>query len=167
LIQLQKIKSGAIIACEKEKEKIFEGYILLLEDEELEKEIISLIKINSVSADSATNTIIQKHAEALEQLNDEYLKNRAIDIRDIGNRLLRNILNLNIIDLGDIQDKVILVAKDLTPSETAQLNCNKVLGFITDLGSQISHTSIMARSLEIPAIVGTGNITKKLKMMII
>ena len=163
LNQLQKIQSNASLACEKEKEKIFEGYIMLLEDEALEEEIITSIKKNFISADFATNNTIQTHVKTLETLNDEYLKNRAIDIRDIGNRLLRNILNLHIIDLSNIQDKVILVAKDLTPSETAQLNCKKVLGFITDLGSQISHTSIIARSLEIPAIVGTGDITKKIK----
>ncbi len=85
----------------------------------------------------------------LEELDDEYLKERAADVRDIGKRLLRNILGLAIIDLSAIQDEVILVAADLTPSETAQLNLKKVLGFITDAGGRTSHTSIMARSLGI------------------
>lgn len=76
---------------------------------------------------------------------------------------LRNILGLAIIDLSSIQDEVILVAADLTPSETAQLNLNKVLGFITDAGGRTSHTSIMARSLELPAIVGTGSVTSQVK----
>jgi phosphotransferase system enzyme I (PtsI) len=84
-------------------------------------------------------------------------------VRDIGKRLLRNILGLAIVDLSSIQDEVILVATDLTPSETAQLNLNKVLGFITDLGGRTSHTSIMARSLELPAIVGTSDVTKQVK----
>ncbi|CAL4318465.1 phosphoenolpyruvate-protein phosphotransferase PtsI [Buchnera aphidicola] len=163
LLQLKEIKKQAILSFEKEKEEIFEGYIMLLEDEELEKEIISLIQEKFISADYATDIVIQKHVNSLEKLEDEYLKNRATDIRDIGNRLLRNILKLNVIDLKNINNKVILVAKDLTPSETAQLNSTKILGFITDLGSHISHTSIIARSLEIPAIVGTGNITKKVK----
>ncbi|HXK00746.1 MAG TPA: phosphoenolpyruvate-protein phosphotransferase PtsI [Buchnera sp. (in: enterobacteria)] len=163
ITQLKKIKKTAVSSFEKEKEEIFEGYIILLEDEELEYEIISLIQKKLITADNAVNIVIQEHVKALEQLEDEYLKNRAIDIRDIGNRLLRNILNLNIIDLNDIKNEIILVAKDLTPSETAQLNCKKILGFITDLGSHISHTSIIARSLEIPAIVGTNNITKKVK----
>lgn len=74
----------------------------------------------------------------LEELDDEYLKERAADVRDIGKRLLRNILGLAIIDLSAIQDEVILVAADLTPSETAQLNLNKVLGFITDAGGRTS-----------------------------
>ncbi|MBZ2279657.1 phosphoenolpyruvate--protein phosphotransferase, partial [Buchnera aphidicola] len=81
----------------------------------------------------------------------------------IGKRLIKNILNLNIIDLNNIKNKVILIAKDLTPSETAQINLNYILGFITDLGGKTSHTSIIARSLEIPAIVGTGNITNIVK----
>ncbi len=91
------------------------------------------------------------------------LKERAADVRDIGKRLLRNILGLKIIDLSAIQDEVILVAADLTPSETAQLNLKKVLGFITDAGGRTSHTSIMARSLELPAIVGTCSVTSQVK----
>lgn len=163
LTQLKEIKNKAIASFEKEKEEIFEGYIMLLEDEELEYDIVSMIQKKLISADNAANTIIQEHVKALEKLEDEYLKNRAIDVRDIGNRLLRNILNLNIIDLNNIKNEIILIAQDLTPSETAQLNCETILGFITDLGSHISHTSIIARSLEIPAIVGTNNITKKVK----
>ncbi|MGQ7112180.1 PEP-utilizing enzyme, partial [Escherichia sp. TWPC-MK] len=107
--------------------------------------------------------VIEGQASALEELDDEYLKERAADVRDIGKRLLRNILGLKIIDLSAIQDEVILVAADLTPSETAQLNLKKVLGFITDAGGRTSHTSIMARSLELPAIVGTGSVTSQVK----
>ncbi|POC81122.1 phosphoenolpyruvate--protein phosphotransferase, partial [Vibrio vulnificus] len=108
-------------------------------------------------------TVIEGQAKALEELDDEYLKERAADVRDIGKRLLQNILGMPIVDLGSIQDEVILVATDLTPSETAQLNLDKVLGFITDLGGRTSHTSIMARSLELPAIVGTSDVTKQVK----
>ncbi|CAL4318387.1 phosphoenolpyruvate-protein phosphotransferase PtsI [Buchnera aphidicola] len=145
------------------KDSIFEGHIMLLEDEELEKEIISLIEKKHISAAASTELVIESQAKVLSNLQDEYLKNRAIDVRDIGHRLLKNILNLNIIDLNNINDEVILIAKDLTPSETAQINLKYVLGFITDLGSKTSHTSIIARSLEIPAIVGTGNITNMVK----
>lgn len=159
--QLQIIKLQVAKNFKNGKEDIFEGHIMLVEDEELEENILFLIQKKQLSAEYATQTVIEKQAKILEQLNDEYLRNRAIDIRDIGNRLIRNILNLNIIDLDRIKNPVILIAKDLTPSETAQIKLNKVLGFITDLGGQTSHTSIMARSLEIPAIVGTGNITKK------
>ncbi len=132
--QLEVIKTKAGETFGEEKEAIFEGHIMLLEDEELEQEIIALIKDKHMTADAAANEVIDGQATALEELDDEYLKERAADVRDIGKRLLRNILGLAIIDLSAIQDEVILVAADLTPSETAQLNLKKVLGFITDAG---------------------------------
>ncbi|WP_075181402.1 phosphoenolpyruvate-protein phosphotransferase PtsI [Pantoea sp. 1.19] len=159
--QLEAIKIKAGETFGEEKEAIFEGHIMLLEDEELEQEIIAQIKDDHLSADAAAHAVIEGQAKALEELDDEYLKERAADVRDIGKRLLQNILGLHIVDLSAIRDEVILVAKDLTPSETAQLNLKKVLGFITDLGGRTSHTSIMARSLELPAIVGTGEITSR------
>lgn len=161
--QLEAIKTKAGETFGEEKEAIFEGHIMLLEDEELEQEIIALIKDKSMTADAAAHEVIEGQASALEELDDEYLKERAADVRDIGKRLLRNILGMPIIDLSAIQEEVILVAADLTPSETAQLNLKKVLGFITDIGGRTSHTSIMARSLELPAIVGTGSVTQQVK----
>ncbi|MFV9668607.1 phosphoenolpyruvate-protein phosphotransferase PtsI [uncultured Pantoea sp.] len=161
--QLEAIRVKAGETLGEEKAAIFEGHIMLLEDEELEQEIIDLIKKDHASADAAAYSVIDGQAKALEELDDEYLKERAADVRDIGKRLLQNILGLHIVDLSAIQEESILVAKDLTPSETAQLNLKKVLGFITDLGGRTSHTSIMARSLEIPAIVGTGNVTATIK----
>ncbi|VFP82073.1 phosphoenolpyruvate-protein phosphotransferase PtsI [Candidatus Erwinia haradaeae] len=161
--QLKSIAIQASQTCGEEKEEIFEGHLMLLEDEELEKDVVSLIKEELYTADAAVFTIINSQAKALEELDDEYLKERASDIRDIGKRLLKNILGLHIIDFSAINEEVLLVAKDLTPSETAQLNLKKVLGFITDTGGRTSHTSIMARSLGLPAIVGTGNITSKVK----
>ncbi|MBS9438399.1 phosphoenolpyruvate-protein phosphotransferase PtsI [Photorhabdus noenieputensis] len=157
--QLEIIKNIAAKNLGEEKAEIFEGHIMLLEDEELEQEIISLIKNDFKTADAAVYSVIETQAQALEELDDEYLKERATDVRDIGKRLLKNILGMPIVDLGSISEEVILVANDLTPSETAQLNLEKVLGFITDLGGRTSHTSIMARSLELPAIVGTTQAT--------
>lgn len=157
--QLTAIKEKARRTLGAEKEAIFEGHLMILEDEELEEEILSYLADNLVTADVATNKIIEMQATMLAEIDDEYLKERAGDIRDIGNRLLRNILGMHIIDLGDIKEEVILVAYDLTPSETAQLNLDKVLGFITDIGGRTSHSSIMARSLELPAVVGTNNVT--------
>ncbi|XXN65745.1 phosphoenolpyruvate-protein phosphotransferase PtsI [Enterobacter ludwigii] len=161
--QLEAIRIKAGETFGEEKAAIFEGHIMLLEDEELEQEIIDLIKKDHATADAAAHTVIEGQAVALEELDDEYLKERAADVRDIGKRLLQNILGLHIVDLSAIAEESILVAKDLTPSETAQLNLKKVLGFITDLGGRTSHTSIMARSLELPAIVGTGNVTATVK----
>ena len=134
---------------------------MILEDEELEEEIVSYLKEHKVTADVAASVVIDQQVAMLSDIDDEYLKERAGDIRDIGNRLLKNILGMNIIDLGEISEKSILVAYDLTPSETAQLNLDNVLGFITDIGGRTSHTSIMARSLELPAIVGTNDVTSR------
>ena len=161
--QLNSIHEKALRTLGAEKAAIFEGHLMILEDEELEEEILAYLKENLSTADVATNKIIDQQVAVLSEIDDEYLKERAGDIRDIGNRLLRNILGMHIVDLGDIQEESILVAYDLTPSETAQLNLDKVLGFITDIGGRTSHTSIMARSLELPAIVGTNDITAHVK----
>ncbi|MGP1952830.1 MAG: phosphoenolpyruvate-protein phosphotransferase PtsI [Arsenophonus sp. ET-KM2-MAG3] len=161
--QLKKIKKITKKNIGEEKAKIFEGHIMLLEDEELENEILYFIKKEYKTADAAAEKVIKSHTRILEELNNEYLKERSADIKDIGKRLLKNILGLPIIDFNSITEEIILVAADLTPSETAQLNLKKVLGFITDLGGRTSHTSIMARSLEIPAIVGVNNATKNIQ----
>ncbi len=161
--QLETIKQKALETFGEEKEAIFEGHIMLLEDEELEEEILALIKNDKMTADHAIHSVIEEQACALESLDDEYLKERATDIRDIGSRFVKNALGINIVSLSDINEEVILVAYDLTPSETAQINLDYVLGFACDIGGRTSHTSIMARSLELPAIVGTNDITKKVK----
>ena len=157
--QLNSIHQRALKSLGEEKAAIFEGHLMILEDEELEEEIIDYLRSNKVNASVAASKIIDQQVEMLSEIDDEYLKERAGDIRDIGNRLIKNILGMHIVDLGDIAEESILVAYDLTPSETAQLNLEKVLGFITDIGGRTSHTSIMARSLELPAIVGTNDVT--------
>ena len=161
--QLTAIKDRAFQSLGEEKAAIFEGHLMILEDEELEEEIIEYLRSHKVNAGVAASRIIDQQVEMLSEIDDEYLKERAGDIRDIGNRLIKNILGMKVVDLGEIDEEAILVAYDLTPSETAQLNLNKVLGFITDIGGRTSHTSIMARSLELPAIVGTNDVTEKVK----
>ena len=159
--QLNSIKDRASASLGEEKAAIFEGHLMILEDEELEEEILDYLRSHNVNASVAASKIIDQQVAMLSEIDDEYLKERAGDIRDIGNRLIKNILGMPIVDLGDINEESILVAYDLTPSETAQLNLEKVLGFITDIGGRTSHTSIMARSLELPAIVGTNNVTEQ------
>lgn len=159
--QLNSIHQRALKSLGEEKAAIFEGHLMILEDEELEEEILDYLRSNKVNASVAASKIIDQQVEMLSEIDDEYLKERAGDIRDIGNRLIKNILGMHIVDLGDITEESILVAYDLTPSETAQLNLEKVLGFITDIGGRTSHTSIMARSLELPAIVGTNDVTAR------
>lgn len=159
--QLTAIKDRAEKTLGEEKAAIFEGHLMILEDEELEEEILDYLRSNNVNAAVAASKIIDQQVAMLSEIDDEYLKERAGDIRDIGNRLIKNILGMHIVDLSQINEEAILVAYDLTPSETAQLNLDKVLGFITDIGGRTSHTSIMARSLELPAIVGTNDITQR------
>ncbi|MGY4677582.1 phosphoenolpyruvate-protein phosphotransferase PtsI [Pasteurella sp. P03HT] len=161
--QLNAIRERALKSLGEEKAAIFEGHLMILEDEELEEEILDYLRTNKVNAGVAASKIIDQQVSMLSEIDDEYLRERAGDIRDIGNRLIKNILGMKIVDLGDIHEEAILVAYDLTPSETAQLNLDKVLGFITDIGGRTSHTSIMARSLELPAIVGTNNVTERVR----
>ena len=158
--QLNSIKDRAYASLGEEKSVIFKSHVMILEHEEVEEEILDYLRSNKVNAAVAANVIIDQQVAMLSEIDDEYLKERAGDIRDIGNRLIKNILGMHIVDLGEINEEAILVAYDLTPSETAQLNLDKVLGFVTDIGGRTSHTSIMARSLELPAIVGTNNVTE-------
>jgi len=161
--QLHAIKEMAGKTFGEEKEAIFEGHIMLLEDEELENDILSLIRDEQASADKAIHQVIEQYAAMMAELDDAYLRERATDFRDIGTRLVKNALGMEIVNLSTIDEEVILVAKDLTPSETAQINLNYVRGFVTDIGGRTSHTSIMARSLELPAIVGTNKVTELVK----
>ncbi|WP_043818821.1 phosphoenolpyruvate-protein phosphotransferase PtsI [Aeromonas veronii] len=161
--QLEAIKEMAGRTFGEEKEAIFEGHIMLLEDEELEGDIKSFIKENKASADKAIYEVIEQYAKMMAELDDPYLRERATDFRDIGTRLVKNVLGIAVVNLSTIDEEVILVAKDLTPSETAQINLKYVLGFVTDIGGRTSHTSIMARSLELPAVVGTNDITERVK----
>ena len=159
--QLEAIMEKARVNFGEEEAEIFEGHIMLLEDEDLEEEITDFIRSNTLCAEAAVDHAVNNQCETLRSLDDEYLRERATDMRDIGDRVIKSLLGIESASLGDIDENVILVAKDLTPSETAQINLNFVKGFITDLGGRTSHTSIMARSLELPAIVGTEDITRR------
>ncbi|MFI3256594.1 MAG: phosphoenolpyruvate-protein phosphotransferase PtsI, partial [Psittacicella sp.] len=161
--QLEVIRNKATSSLGEETAVLFDGYIMLLEDEELIEEVESYIKNDLYSADYSAHFVTESQAQVLAELEDKYMQERATDMRDLGLRLVKNILDIPIIDLGDIQDEVILIAEDLAPADTAQLNLKKILGIITDLGGKTSHTSIMTRSMEIPAIVGTKNATSNIK----
>ncbi|MGK2897018.1 MAG: phosphoenolpyruvate--protein phosphotransferase [Candidatus Makana argininalis] len=158
--QLKKIKNKKIKSIGKTKELIFNSYLMILEDIEFEKDILNMIKNNLISAEYAVNTVIKKQIKHIKSIKDKYLRERNFDIYDIGDRLIRNILNIKIIDIENINENSILISFDISPSEIVQFNKDKIKGFITDIGGKTSHTSIIARSLEIPAIVGTVNITK-------
>jgi len=135
--------------------RIFEAHYLVLEDRVLIEDVIKQIKSKLINVEYAFSQSVKKYVDTLLKLNDEYLRERVIDIEDIARRVLREMLKEKISALSDLQEKVIIVAHDLAPSQTASLPKDKVLGFVTDVGGRTSHTAIIARSLGIPAVVGT------------
>ena len=144
---------------------IFDAHLLVLEDRTLIDEVTRLIQSEKVNAEHAFHTIGEKYARTLETIGDEYLRERATDMRDVAQRVLNNLLGQGQhIDLHHLQEQCIIISHDLTPSDTAQLDKSKVLGFGTDVGSKTSHTAIMARSMKIPAVVGLKNASEELKI---
>ncbi|MGO8838181.1 MAG: phosphoenolpyruvate--protein phosphotransferase [Limisphaerales bacterium] len=142
---------------------IFEAHLLMLEDHALVGEAIRLIKEEKVNAEHAFHTIAERYAQALLAANDEYLRERAADMRDLTSRVLDNLLEVkDALNLHHLTEPCILVSHDLSPSATAQLNKQFVLGFATDIGGKTSHTAIMARSLGIPAVVGLQTASQEL-----
>lgn len=161
--QLEEIRDNTLLKMGKDKAAIFDGHITLLEDEDLFVEINEKINSNNNTAEFALNEAIEEYATMLSNLEDEYFKERAADLRDIGKRWLYGVANISIVDLSKLPPESIIVAKELNPSDTAQINLDNVLAFITEIGGKTSHSSIMARSLELPAVVGVGEIINNLK----
>lgn len=143
--------------------KIFEAHMLVLEDRVLIEDIIQYIKNKKVNVEYAFSQSIKKYIDALLRLDDEYLKERVIDIEDVARRVLRRLLKKEVLSLHDLEEKVVIVSHDLPPSQTASLPKENILGFVTDVGGTTSHTAIIARSLGIPAVVGTEVATQKIK----
>lgn len=142
---------------------IFEAHLLMLEDHALVGEALRMMKDDKVNAEFAFHTVAERYAEALLAANDEYLRERAADMRDLTARVLDNLLEVrDEFDLQHLAEPCILVSHDLSPSTTAQLNKKFVLGFATDIGGKTSHTAIMARSLGIPAVVGLQTASQEL-----
>jgi phosphotransferase system enzyme I (PtsI) len=161
--QLVRIKERAERELGSGKAEIFGAHLLVLEDPVFLDEIKAKIKNEKITAENAVSQVTEAYIEIFKNMNDEYLRERAADVRDVGGRIIKNILGLPIETLADISEEVIVIARDLTPSDTAQMNKDKVLAFATDMGGRTSHTAIMARSLEIPAVVGLTNISELAK----
>nr|WP_296645341.1 phosphoenolpyruvate--protein phosphotransferase [Romboutsia sp. 13368] len=161
--ELIKVKEKALSELGEHEAEIFEAHLLVLEDPELIDSAISKIKDEKVNADYALNEIKEMFVSMFESMDNEYMRERAADIKDVTNRVLRHILGIKVVDLAGLDEEVVLIAHDLTPSDTATMNKSMVLGFLTDIGGRTSHTAIMARTLEIAAVVGLNDITKKVK----
>lgn len=146
-----------------ENAKIFEIHHLFLDDPALIDETIQAIKSDKMAADYAFYTVIEKYQKQLASSQDEYMRERAADLRDIKRRVIRNIQGNRTDFLNRLNGAAIIVARDLTPSDTIALDKHKILGFATDLGGKTSHSAIMARSFRVPAAVGLHRLTKYVK----
>jgi phosphotransferase system enzyme I (PtsI) len=143
---------------------IFDAHLLVLEDPSVIDEVVRVIQHDRVNAEFAFHTITDRYIAALAKVEDEYLRERATDMRDVAGRVMNNLLGINEqLDLAHLSEPCLIIAHDLTPSKTAQLDRKNVLGFATDIGSRTSHTAIMARSLRIPAVVGLKNASEVLE----
>jgi phosphoenolpyruvate-protein phosphotransferase (PTS system enzyme I) len=143
---------------------IFDAHLLVLEDRTLLDEVVRMIEEQRVNAEHAFHVVAERYATTLASIEDDYLRERATDMRDVTCRVLNNLLGVEAgIDLRNLKEPCIIVSHDLTPSNTAQLDKRNVLGFVTDVGSKTSHTAIMARSLRIPAVVGLKTASEELE----
>ncbi|WP_264737026.1 phosphoenolpyruvate--protein phosphotransferase [Cytobacillus firmus] len=161
--ELEVIRDNAHKELGADKAAIFDAHLLVLSDPELISPIEDKIKTDKVNAESALKETADMFITMFEQMDNEYMKERAADIRDVTKRVLSHLLGVQIANPSMIAEEVIIIAEDLTPSDTAQLNRQFVKGFTTDIGGRTSHSAIMARSMEIPAVVGTKESTKQIK----
>ena len=155
---IEKIKEKASKKLSAEELEIFDAHLMVVDDPALSDEVISMIQNDQVNAEYALATVANNYISMFESLEDEYMRERAADIKDVTTRIKYHILGINVADLSDIDEEVIIVAHDLTPSDTAQLDKKYTKGFATEIGGRTSHSAIMARSLEIPAVVGVHGI---------
>ncbi|AZK46595.1 phosphoenolpyruvate--protein phosphotransferase [Paenibacillus lentus] len=159
--ELEAIKARTQQELGEKKAEIFESHLLILNDPELLTPVRDKINTEKVSAEYALNETAQQFISMFENMKSDYLRERAADMKDVTKRVLTHLLGLNYVNPAEISEEVIVVAEDLTPSDTAQLNRKYVKGFTTNIGGRTSHSAIMARSLEIPAVVGTKDVLSK------
>lgn len=162
-VELTKIRNNAEVQLGADKAAIFDAHLLVLDDPELIQPIQDKIKNENANAATALTNVTTQFVTIFESMDNEYMKERAADIRDVSKRVLSHILGIELPNPSMIDESVVIVGNDLTPSDTAQLNKEFVQGFATNIGGRTSHSAIMSRSLEIPAIVGTKSITQEVK----
>ena len=162
--EIELIKETALKNLGEEEAQVFEAHLMVLSDPELVGQVKDAITSQKVNAEHALKEVSDMFISIFAGMEDNpYMQERAADIRDVSKRILANLLGVKIPSPATIKDEVVVVAGDLTPSDTAQLNRQYVKAFVTDIGGRTSHSAIMARSLEIPAIVGTKEITSLAK----
>ena len=161
--EIESIKEKAEKNLGAEEAAVFDAHIQVVSDPSLVDEIKRIVKDDKLNVLAATKQATDGFAAMFESMDDAYMKERAADVKDVAKRLINNLAGVKSTDVSTINEEVIIVAVDLTPSETALLDKRFVKGFLTDIGGRTSHAAIMARSLEIPAVLGLKDITKKVK----
>ena len=142
---------------------IIDAYLMILEDKMLIKETTNHIRKEKINAAWALKSVLDNIQKAFSEIEDDYLRERKTDVDYVGQRILQNLMGKETIDRQKVSEKVIIVAHDLSPADSAHLDLDKVLGFVTDIGGRTSHTAIMARALQIPAVVGLETITRQIQ----
>ncbi len=143
--------------------QIFSAHLLVIDDSMLIEEVVSRLKKDKLSIEYIFQDVLKKYIKVFSGMDDEYLRERTSDINDVGRRILKNLIGAKEDVLSNLKEKVIVIAYDLSPSDTATMHKKNVRGFATDIGGRTSHTAIMAKSLEIPAVVGLEQLTKKVE----
>jgi len=158
-LQLIEIRDKVKMEIGDENAAVFEGHLLLLDDPEFIGAVESNIESNIVNAEKAMEEVMEMYISIFDTMEDEYMQARSADVKDVGSRIISNLLGMTMVGMEASEKDTIIVAHDLTPSETAQIDRRNVIAFLTDLGAKTSHSAIMARSMEMPLVVGLNDIT--------
>lgn len=161
--EIQEIKKHISDEMGVEHGQIFSAHLLVIDDSMLIEEVVSRLKKEKLSIEYIFQDVLRRYIKVFSEMDDEYLKERISDVNDVGRRILKNLIGAKEDVLANLKEKVIVVAYDLSPSDTATMHKKNVIAFTTDIGGRTSHTAIMAKSLEIPAVVGLETITKKIE----
>ena len=161
--EIQEIKRHISDEMGAEHGQIFSAHLLVIDDSMLIEEVISRLKRERLSIEYIFQDVLRRYIKVFSEMDDEYLKERISDVNDVGRRILKNLIGAKEDILSNLKEKVIVIAYDLSPSDTATMHKRNVVAFATDIGGRTSHTAIMAKSLEIPAVVGLELVTKKIE----
>ncbi|BDR64764.1 phosphoenolpyruvate-protein phosphotransferase [Clostridium tetani] len=161
--QLSKIMKDAKEKLGEEKSKIFEAHLFMLDDPEFTGQVSEKILKQKINAEYALKSTSEELVAIFEQIEDDYMRERVADIKDVTNRILRILTGNEGISISEIEEESILIGYDLTPSDIAQIDKNKILGFATEIGGVTSHSAIIARSIGIPSVLGVGKEIEEIK----
>lgn len=161
--ELTELYQKTLNSLGEDKAQIFEAHLMILQDPDLVESIQGEIKDNSHKASAAVDIVSKRFIAMFEAMDNEYMRERALDIKDISSRLIRKILNVESVDISSLSEEVILIANDITPSQMASIDLKKTIGIVTETGGKTSHTAIMARTMELPAVVGLREATRSIK----